>query len=53
MTTFYERTQMIAEYFKDKLDSLLENSEDFKVNCTEELVKKFNKYAEENNPYKK
>ena len=52
MPTVYERTQILAEYFKDKLDSLLENSEVFRVNNTEELVKEFNKYSEENNPYK-
>lgn len=52
MPTFYERTQMIAEDFKKKLDSLLENSEDFKIDNTDELVKEFNKYSVESNPYK-
>lgn len=40
-----ETSERISKEFINKLDSLLENSEDFKVNSTDELVKEFNKYV--------
>ena len=42
MPAAYERTQILAEYFKDKIDY-----NDFKANHTEKIIEEFNKYAEE------
>ena len=47
------KSQITAKEIHDKIDSLLKNSEDFKINSTDELVKEFDKYVEENIPLKK
>lgn len=46
MKEFKEINKIIKEFF-DHLDTMLENDKDIAVNSVDELVKKTNKYLEE------
>lgn len=47
MSTVHSIFEEIAESFKDKLNSLLENDTNIDVNSTDELIEKVTKYTQE------
>ena len=49
MPTYYQRQQELAEAFKEKLNSLLENDSNIEVNSVDELEDKIKELA---NPYR-